>query len=135
MTLALKATARDFTLTHFVAQLDSDAVTQFLDAARAMRLSWGARLRHVVVPGALPSALVGLRGERRDAGGQRRATAEQQDARDELTGDGLRAPAEQHVARHAARAQGTPLGEEAEERRAAFGYNRFPQHGAGCRGR
>lgn len=34
---------------------------QFLDAARAMRLSWGARLRHVVVPGALPSALVGLR--------------------------------------------------------------------------
>ena len=33
----------------------------YLDAARAMRLSWGARLRHVVVPGALPSALVGLR--------------------------------------------------------------------------
>ena len=33
----------------------------YLDAARAMRLSWGARLRHVVVPGALPSVLVGLR--------------------------------------------------------------------------
>ena len=34
---------------------------QFLDAARAMRLGWTARLRHVVLPGALPSALVGLR--------------------------------------------------------------------------
>ena len=33
----------------------------YLDAARAMRLSWGSRLRHVVVPGALPSVLVGLR--------------------------------------------------------------------------
>jgi sulfonate transport system permease protein len=34
---------------------------KFLDAARALRLSWWGRLRHVVVPGALPSALVGLR--------------------------------------------------------------------------
>ena len=34
---------------------------KFLDAARSLRLSWWARLRHVVVPGALPSALVGLR--------------------------------------------------------------------------
>ncbi len=33
----------------------------YLDAARAMRLSWAARLRHVIVPGALPSVLVGLR--------------------------------------------------------------------------
>ena len=34
---------------------------KFLDAARALRLSWWGRLRHVVAPGALPSALVGLR--------------------------------------------------------------------------
>ena len=34
---------------------------KFLDAARALRLSWWGRLRHVVIPGALPSALVGLR--------------------------------------------------------------------------
>ncbi|GAB3654177.1 ABC transporter permease [Nocardioides korecus] len=33
----------------------------YLDAARAIRLSWWSRLRHVVVPGALPSVLVGLR--------------------------------------------------------------------------
>jgi sulfonate transport system permease protein len=32
-----------------------------LDAARAMRLSWWERIRHVVAPGALPSMLVGLR--------------------------------------------------------------------------
>jgi sulfonate transport system permease protein len=34
---------------------------KFLDAARSLRLSWWGRLRHVVAPGALPSALVGLR--------------------------------------------------------------------------
>lgn len=34
---------------------------KMLDAARAMRLGWAERLRHVIVPGALPSALVGLR--------------------------------------------------------------------------
>ncbi|KQT94547.1 ABC transporter permease [Marmoricola sp. Leaf446] len=34
---------------------------KMLDAARAMRLSWTERLRHVIAPGALPSALVGLR--------------------------------------------------------------------------
>lgn len=34
---------------------------KMLDAARAMRLGWTERLRHVIVPGALPSALVGLR--------------------------------------------------------------------------
>lgn len=34
---------------------------KLLDAARALRLTWAERLRHVVVPGALPSALVGLR--------------------------------------------------------------------------
>ena len=34
---------------------------KFIDAARALRLSWWGRIRHVVVPGALPSALVGLR--------------------------------------------------------------------------
>ncbi|MFY0406689.1 ABC transporter permease [Solicola sp. PLA-1-18] len=34
---------------------------KFLDAARALRLSWWGRLRHVVAPGALPSLLVGLR--------------------------------------------------------------------------
>ena len=33
----------------------------FLDAARALGLTWTERLRQVVVPGALPSALVGLR--------------------------------------------------------------------------
>lgn len=32
-----------------------------LDAARALRLSWWGRIRHVVAPGALPSMLVGLR--------------------------------------------------------------------------
>ncbi|WP_370247271.1 ABC transporter permease [Nocardioides sp.] len=35
--------------------------TRMLEAARSMNLSWGQRLRHVVVPGALPQALVGLR--------------------------------------------------------------------------
>ena len=34
---------------------------KFLDAARSLRLSWWGRIRHVVAPGALPSALVGLR--------------------------------------------------------------------------
>jgi sulfonate transport system permease protein len=34
---------------------------RYLDAARALGLSWWGRLRHVVAPGALPSALVGLR--------------------------------------------------------------------------
>jgi sulfonate transport system permease protein len=34
---------------------------KFIDAARALRLSWWGRIRHVVIPGALPSALVGLR--------------------------------------------------------------------------
>jgi sulfonate transport system permease protein len=34
---------------------------KFLDAARSLRLSWWGRIRHVVIPGALPSALVGLR--------------------------------------------------------------------------
>ncbi len=34
---------------------------RYVDAARALGLSWWGRLRHVVAPGALPSALVGLR--------------------------------------------------------------------------
>ncbi|SDR93687.1 sulfonate transport system permease protein [Nocardioides scoriae] len=34
---------------------------KMIDAARALRLSWTERIRHVVAPGALPSALVGLR--------------------------------------------------------------------------
>lgn len=34
---------------------------KMIDAARAMRLSCRERIRHVVAPGALPSALVGLR--------------------------------------------------------------------------
>jgi sulfonate transport system permease protein len=34
---------------------------KMLDAARAMRLSWWGRIRHVIAPGALPSMLVGLR--------------------------------------------------------------------------
>lgn len=34
---------------------------KMLDAARAMRLTWTERIRHVVAPGALPSMLVGLR--------------------------------------------------------------------------
>lgn len=34
---------------------------KMLEAARAMQLSWTQRLRHVVLPGALPQALVGLR--------------------------------------------------------------------------
>ncbi|HYF72192.1 MAG TPA: ABC transporter permease [Nocardioides sp.] len=32
-----------------------------LEAARSMHLSWSQRLRHVVIPGALPQVLVGLR--------------------------------------------------------------------------
>jgi sulfonate transport system permease protein len=32
-----------------------------LEAARSMNLTWAQRLRHVVLPGALPSALTGLR--------------------------------------------------------------------------
>jgi sulfonate transport system permease protein len=32
-----------------------------LEAARSMHLSWGQRLRHVVIPGALPQTLTGLR--------------------------------------------------------------------------
>ncbi len=34
---------------------------RFIDAARALGLSWWGRIRHVVIPGALPSMLVGLR--------------------------------------------------------------------------
>ncbi len=34
---------------------------KYLDAARAFGLTWTERLRHVVLPGALPSTLVGLR--------------------------------------------------------------------------
>ena len=34
---------------------------KYLDAARAFGLGWTERLRHVVLPGALPSTLVGLR--------------------------------------------------------------------------
>ena len=34
---------------------------KMIDAARALRLGWVERIRHVVAPGALPSALVGLR--------------------------------------------------------------------------
>ncbi|MEP9364842.1 ABC transporter permease [Nocardioides sp. CN2-186] len=32
-----------------------------LEAARSMNLSWSQRIRHVVIPGALPQSLVGLR--------------------------------------------------------------------------
>lgn len=35
--------------------------TKMLDAARSMNLTWGQRLRHVVIPGALPQTLTGLR--------------------------------------------------------------------------
>lgn len=35
--------------------------TKMLDAARSMNLSWRQRLRHVVIPGALPQTLTGLR--------------------------------------------------------------------------
>lgn len=34
---------------------------KMLDAARSMNLTWGQRLRHVVIPGALPQTLTGLR--------------------------------------------------------------------------
>lgn len=34
---------------------------KLIDTARALRLSWGQQIRHVVAPGALPSLLVGLR--------------------------------------------------------------------------
>ena len=34
---------------------------KMMEAARSMHLSWGQRLKHVVVPGALPQTLVGLR--------------------------------------------------------------------------
>ncbi|GAB3251705.1 ABC transporter permease [Alteromonas gracilis] len=34
---------------------------RYTEAARAMHLTWGQRLRHVVLPGALPQALTGLR--------------------------------------------------------------------------
>jgi len=34
---------------------------KMMEAARSMHLSWGQRLQHVVVPGALPQTLVGLR--------------------------------------------------------------------------
>jgi sulfonate transport system permease protein len=35
--------------------------TKILDAARSMNLTWTQRLRHVVIPGALPHTLTGLR--------------------------------------------------------------------------
>jgi sulfonate transport system permease protein len=34
---------------------------KLVDAGRALGLSWSERIRHVILPGALPSALVGLR--------------------------------------------------------------------------
>ncbi|MCW2796607.1 MAG: transporter permease [Nocardioides sp.] len=34
---------------------------KMVEAARSMNLSWGQRLRHVIMPGALPQTLVGLR--------------------------------------------------------------------------
>jgi len=34
---------------------------RMIEAARSMNLSWGQRLRHVVIPGALPQTLTGLR--------------------------------------------------------------------------
>lgn len=34
---------------------------KMVDAARSMNLTWAQRLRHVVIPGALPQVLVGLR--------------------------------------------------------------------------
>lgn len=34
---------------------------KFVEAARTLGLSWWGRIRHVIAPGALPSALVGLR--------------------------------------------------------------------------
>lgn len=34
---------------------------KMMEAARSMHLTWGQRLKHVVIPGALPQTLVGLR--------------------------------------------------------------------------
>jgi sulfonate transport system permease protein len=34
---------------------------RMIEAARSMNLTWGQRLRHVVIPGALPQTLMGLR--------------------------------------------------------------------------
>lgn len=38
-----------------------DIDSKMVEAARSMNLSWGQRLRHVIIPGALPQTLVGLR--------------------------------------------------------------------------